>query len=347
LTESKESLTIALFIENLMRQLIRILLFCALVALLSACHRASTQIEPQLIVPLHPKEIQREKRFHCNWPSSFSVSPFCPLTTEELGTDWGKEFYIGLEFAKDFDLYRAITSFKRAFFLLPPEECERAREIHYDLILAYYLGKKYTEAIYQFETSVLIHADSSFPAFEDLLLILYDSYWNVGAVVKADCIFQRIETELTHVASKLTLLSALQSADFDYLYEEAACNPGRRYLESMLNGYTAQAKSVRRAEYLNAVLPGAGYWYVGQKQTAVTAFLVNSLFIGATYLFFDHGNTPAALITLSLESGWYFGGVYGAGLAAKAYNEHLFATYAQKITQKECPFPLLMLKFSF
>jgi tetratricopeptide (TPR) repeat protein len=332
-----------------MQQLIRFLFHCVLgvAVLLSGCHRASMQIEPQLIVPLHPKEVQREKRFHCEWPSAFSVSPFCPLTAEELCEDWGKELRIGLEFAKDFDLYRAITCFKRALFLLPQEACKRSLEIHYDLVLAYYLGKKYTEAVYQFETSQLVHADPSFPAYEDLLLILYDSYLTLGCIVRAECIYQRIEKELPHVADRLNLLSALQSADFEYLYEEAATNPCRRYLEPMLLSYEAQIKSVRRAEYLNAVLPGAGYWYIGQKQTAITAFLVNSLFIGATYLFFDHGNTPAALITLSLESGWYFGGVYGAGLAAKAYNERLFESYAQKITQKECLFPLMMLKFSF
>lgn len=80
----------------------------------------------------------------------------------------------------------------------------------------------------------------------------------------------------------------------------------------MIEGYEKHAKSIKTAQCLNAVLPGAGYWYIGQKQTAVTALLVNSLFIGAASYFFVDGNIPAGVITLSLESGWYFGGIYGA-----------------------------------
>ncbi len=41
-------------------------------------------------------------------------SPFAPLNTEELGTEWGKELYLGLNFAREEDYYRAITFYTNA-----------------------------------------------------------------------------------------------------------------------------------------------------------------------------------------------------------------------------------------
>lgn len=305
----------------------------------TACHRAPTYIEPTIQAPPHPKEFQRETRTYLNLPQNFSYSPFAPLTPEEMGSDWGKEYLIGLMFAEDFDLYRAITQFKRALFLLPIDNVSRRQEIEYANVLAYYLGKKYVEAIYNIESTDLVCVDGTFPAFSDLLLILYDSYEQLGKCDHAAHILKLIEQKDGERAHKLTLLSALKQADF-----EALCGEG---YERIVRGYQKGAKSVRKAEMLNAVLPGAGYWYVGMKQTAVTAFLVNSLFIAAAAHFITHGNGAAGAITLSLESGWYFGGIYGAGLAAKSYNEQLYCTYAEKITQRENLFPVMMLKYSF
>ena len=42
--------------------------------------------------------------------------------------------------------------------------------------------------------------------------------------------------------------------------------------------YTENWKSPTKARWLNGILPGAGYSYIGQKQTALTSFLINALF---------------------------------------------------------------------
>ncbi len=272
-------------------------------------------------------------------PTDFSVSPFSTLTEAERATEWGKEYWIALAFAQDFDLYRAITGFKRALFLSPPEE--RRIEIEYSTMLAYFLGKKYTEVVYTVESTGLAKVDKDFPAFNDLLLVLYESYNEMGQDEHAQNLLMLIDSEK---AEKLTFLSVLKEADFDKL---VAYSGDRPYLSHMITGFEKEAKSVRKAELFNAICPGAGYWYIGQKQTAVTAFLMNTLFIGAATHFLTHGNIAAGAITLSLESGWYFGGIYGAGLASKAYNEKIYKHYADQIVQKEDPFPLMMLKYTF
>jgi hypothetical protein len=325
----------------------RLLLLLILAAFLPACTRVPRQIEPVIKAPPHPKEIQREKRMFLCLPKDFSVSPFPPLTPEEQCTDWGKEYRIALCFADDFDLYRAITGFKRALCLLPAEETERRLELEYAVALAYFLGQKYVEVIYSVESTDLALIDGTFPAFCDLLLILYASYEQLGKEEHAEHILNLLEQNAPAQARKLTLLTAVKHADLEALCHAGEADCSYAYLENIVHGYQREEKSIRKAQILNALLPGAGYWYVGLRQTAVTAFLINALFIAAAAHFIDHRNHAAGIITLSLEGGWYFGGIAGAGYAAKYYNEQLYCTFANKIAQREEYFPLLMLKYTF
>lgn len=325
----------------------RAILLLVLTAFMAACTRVSTQIEPPIRPPAHPKELHRERRGGLYLPEGFSVSPFPPLTEAESCTDWGKEYRIALSFAEDFDLYRAITGFKRALCLLPCDAVYRRLELDYQVALAYFLGQKYVEVAYAVESTGLVAVDDTFPAFSDLLLILYESYEQLGRCEHAAHILSLIEQSNPEQGRKLTLLSAVKAADFPTLSAVAACDPEREYLGRVLSGYEKGAKSVRRAQFLNAILPGAGYWYVGQRETAVTAILINSLFIAAATHFFIDRNYAAGIITASLEGGWYFGGITGAGCAAKYYNEQLYCSFAEKITQREGYFPILMLKYSF
>lgn len=325
----------------------KILVLLLLLTTSTGCYRASKQIEPRVIAPLHPKEVQMEKRCALFLPEDFSVSPFPALTCAESREDWGKEHIIALAFARDFDLYRAITAFKRALYLLPMECISRRQEIEYEIALAYFLGKKYIEVVYAVESTSLAQADASFCAFPDLLLILYESYGQIGKKVCADHILSIIEGTDPDQGKRLLILEAVQAADFATLFKTAEEDLCRAYIQRLLCAYQREAKSVRKAEFLNIVLPGAGYWYVGMKQTAITALVVNSLFIAAGVHFIDHGSIAAGIITLSLEAGWYFGGIYGAGLAAKYYNEKMYCCYADKISQKEQYYPLLMLQYTF
>lgn len=319
----------------------RLVLLITCVAFVTGCtYRVPNRIEPILQAPPHPKEIQRERRISFPLPEDFSCSPFPALSEAEKKEDWGKEYFIALSFADDFDLYRAITGFKRALCLIPPELNERRREILYTTALAYYLGKKYQEVIYSIESTELIQVDESFPAFSDLLIILYDSYQQMGKCDHAAHVLSLITNHDPEQGRKLTLLGMIKQADFDELCQNAS-------FEKIYRGYRKEAKSIRKAQALNALLPGAGYWYVGMKQTAVTAFLINSLFIGAGTTFLCNKNYAAGIITLSLEGGWYFGGICGAGLAAKSYNEQLYCRFADKLTQREELFPVMMLNYSF
>jgi len=118
-------------------------------------------------------------------------------------------------------------------------------------------------------------------------------------------------------------------------------------VKEILTTYQQYKKSPLLAQTLNAVLPGAGYLYLGQKQSAFTAFSINSLFIATAGYFYYQGNIPASIITIGFESGWYLGGIIGAGDSAKLYNERLFETHAHPHMRDNRLFPILMLNYGF
>lgn len=301
------------------------------VLVLSGCQTNSCQIEPQIVYA-------PPRQFVESLPSAFP-----PLSVKEYRQDWGKELIIANAFARELDLYRAITSYKRALILLPGNLIERRQEIEYGIVLSYYLGQKYQDVVETFEHGVLCNATDTFPAYDDLLIILYDSYHQLGKEERASKFLNGLDHGDNDLVSRLQLSEAVQKADFCTLTSP----PFAETADAFMMTYNSQAKSVSKAQTLNAVIPGAGYFYVGQKQTAFTSLMINALFIAAAYHFFEHGNIAGGIIVSSLEFGWYFGGINGAGLAAKEYNERLYDCTAKEFMLQRKLFPVLMLNYAF
>jgi tetratricopeptide (TPR) repeat protein len=294
------------------------------------CSSSSGKIEPKINYTVQDKYLRQ------------LPSPFSPLTEHEKREDWGREAMIGLAFARQLDLYQAMTAFKRALVLSPPPE--RQLEIQYDVLLCYYLGKKYQEATAYFEGSNLRTITPEFPAYNDLLVVLYDCYLQQGEEQKASQFLQAIKQTNPATGERLTLSSELAAADLPALRSSYGTNPD---VSSLLTQYDAQKKSVTTAKTLNAFLPGAGYFYIGQTQSGITALLLNGLFIGASAYFYQHGNIAAGTIFASFETGWYFGGIYGAGEETKFYNERIYEKVATPLMNERQLFPVLMLRHSF
>lgn len=302
---------------------------------LASCHPKSCVLEPNI------QYFATENQFQ-TFPSAFP-----PLLKNELAEDWGKELMIGIRFGRSLDLYRAITAFKRAQFLAPRELVLRRQQIAYGILLAYYLGHKYQEAVETFEKSELSEVTSQFPAMEDLVLILYDSYYKTNQLSKADKLMELIEKSSSPVAKDLKLSNAIQKGDFKEICAFSPYDERQPFIDGFLQSYQSQKKSVRKAQVLNAVLPGAGYYYVGQKKAAVTSFVINALFTWAAYSFFEQNQIAAGLITTSFEMGWYLGGINGAGLEAKYYNERLYNEIGKEAMISTSLFPVIMLQKSF
>lgn len=96
-----------------MRFIPNISLTCLL--FLTGCFSKTCILEPDVVyVPT--------ERCIRNHPPAFD-----PLTFDELQTDWGKELKLGMSFAQEFDLYRAITCYKSALILMPKVLCKEEK----------------------------------------------------------------------------------------------------------------------------------------------------------------------------------------------------------------------------
>lgn len=317
-----------------MKYLLSLGIATSLFVIPSSCYRVPDQIEPKV-------DYYVQDRYLLSLPS-----PFPPLSQGEKQEDWGKEYQIAIEFAHELDLYQAITAFKRASYLLPKENKSRKLEIEYEILLCYYIGRKYQEAIHTYEHSNLRFVDPSFPACEDLLIILFDCYSQEKNETNADRFLQYIQMYYPETAKKLQVSQSLKTADLSAL-EEISKQPEYGSVKQLLDVYNKNKKSISKAQTLNAIFPGAGYLYVGQKQTALTATLVNGLFIGASYYFFQAGNIPAGAIFTAFEAGWYFGGIYGVGEETKFYNERVYEKYATSMMNQSKMFPVFMIGHAF
>jgi len=310
---------------------LRTLLLLVFVIACSGCQTKICEIEPTIFYV--PTQSQIEAL-----PSAFPT-----LSKEEARKEWGRELYLGARFACELDYYRAITAFKRAQFLLSKSEQARRNQVEFSIVQCYYLGRKYDEAILSYESSDLREINCLFPAYRDLLIILIDSFNRSPHQDKAAPFVSLLEKFDEEAAAKMELYKAVNQANLPTLSQKFE-DPE---LTDFLYDYQIHTKSVRTAETLNAILPGAGYLYVGQKKTALTAFMINTLFVAASYYLFDHNNLPAGIITASIEAGWYFGGINGAGLAAKEYNETIYNEKAKEFLCKQKLFPVLMFEKTF
>src|SRR5262249_8165687 len=155
-------------------------------------------------------------------------------------------------------------------------------------------------------------------------------YQQTGQEEKAEIIREKLLEIDPEAAERLLLSLSVQEANF-CLIDELKDTVGDDSIDLFLADYRCNALSVKKAKTLNALLPGAGYYSVGQKNAAVTSFLINALFAWGTYAFIKNGYIAAGLITGSLETGWYIGGINGAGLAACEYNQRLYETAAKEV----------------
>lgn len=301
---------------------------------LASCYRVPDKLDPQVTYQLQERHFQ-------NLTSAFS-----PLTSEEKATDWGKEYLIARAFAAELDLYRAVSTFKRAQILLDAKH-ERQLELQYDVLLCFFLGKRYADAVDAFEKSALAHVDKTFPAYHDLLLVLYEAFREMKEEEKREKIVELLEKTFPDTSEELKVSLAIRNADLVAINDFASGFQCPSYLDTLVTTYSTQKKSVVAAQCLNAFIPGAGYLYIGQTKSAITAFLLNGLFITAAAQFFLHKHFAAGIITTGFEAGWYFGGIYGAGEEAKYYNERLYEKTASVQLNEHQLFPVLMLNHAF
>ena len=78
------------------------------------------------------------------------------------------------------------------------------------------------------------------------------------------------------------------------------------------------------ARRLNFIFPGLGYLYIDMPQTFISTFIIESLFLYATYQTNKNGYTIGTLIGALSFAGFYSGSIHGAWKYGVKYNNEIY-----------------------
>ena len=258
-----------------------------------------------------------------------------PITHSSM---WGKEWLMGREFAKEGDFYRALTCFRQARFLLQIDNAltpEREARLAWSEALSYAFSGKWEEVIAVWEKYRDHMTITDEVMKEQWIILLYGAYHHEKRGEEAEGLLPFL-SQGTPAREKLS-----EWKYFSLLQPSSPLPPQMSPVEKTVR---EQMKSPTKAKIMNAVLPGLGYFYAGEKQTALTSLLLNTCFIGAGIQLLQVHQPFLAIITWSFEAGWYFGGMTGASLAVDQYNETLKKKLVQPYLCYQKAYPLLLVR---
>jgi hypothetical protein len=211
---------------------------------------------------------------------SVSTIPIFSLESIEL------EYSVAKSFLYEKSLNPALSSFKRAYFL--SKTLEEKSAATYGLIFTYFLAKKWDHLQSLYTSGVLDQLDEKAPYFKDALWMFYIALKDK----QLPFVTQNLKTCLAQdpaIAKKLSEFESISTASFS----SSAFSP-------LYTTYLHTQKSSIKAGLFNLTLPGSGYLYLGQKQTALTCFVVLSLLLGALYSCLMHKQKAAACLVFSI-----------------------------------------------
>lgn len=231
----------------------------------------------------------------------------------------------------DFD--RAITEYQRLIFSAPYTRWSRKAED--DLMGCYYQSGQYTEA---FDLGIsLLDRDLDNDRRDRVLLAVGKSSIRRGDYGGARFHVVKVSPDARDRASMLEGLSyAFESRwqeaarAFDNVPRQSSLTGNAIVCERLCaRGAALKLKNPTKAGVL-AVIPGLGYLYDGYERTALSAFVVNSLFIWGTYEAFHHDNPGLGTVLAFFGTGWYSGNIYGSIQSAKRQNARSHARLMAK-----------------
>jgi tetratricopeptide (TPR) repeat protein len=244
-------------------------------------------------------------------------------------------------FIEQGEYFRAVTELKRLAILFPKSaQLERAA---YGEALANYLGEEYQSAS-EIAFNLTRSSNSGERAFSASYLLSL-SYWRMEQHKMALGALSGVTAtaESPDRAEKLACTKAVYLMDAGYV--EAAKTSLERHIESnptAINAKTGLAalrrfddmpqKSPTLAGTLSALLPGAGYAYVGRWGDAATSLLLNGLFAAAAYELLRDDHYAAGYLVGGIGLSFYVGNIYGSANAAHRFNLQVRRGYRDDVT---------------
>lgn len=225
------------------------------------------------------------------------------------------------------DFHRAITEYKRLISYYPQSVySDMAR---FSLMNSYFLIGEYLEVIHIGQA--ILNMKLSTLDYSEINYVIGSSYFNIGNFNLAREYFSSIgnNREEIQIDKSLLLIGVTYANEENWdkaIHTFRKVNEDSQYHSEAdnfrllsLEGSNLTRKSRLTAGTL-ALVPGLGYFYTGYKQTAISAFLVNSLFFWATNEAFKKDNTSLGVMLGVLSFGWYTGNIYGSVISATRSN---------------------------
>jgi TolA-binding protein len=295
----------------------------------------------------------------------FAVHLPMPATAAPAAADGTSLYAFGRHLLNIGDYYRAITELKRFSLLFPQHPQYPASQVL--LGLAFQENDEIDNAIAQFQRLSKAHAQTDFDrlaTFKLGELRFFQQDYRLASTVFQRFLRRFPDGPLTNRTTYLLGLSlALDGQDAQ---AQSVLNtlpvhtpwsePATTLQQTLQTPPPAPLKSTRTAGILAGILPGAGHLYLGKPRHAITAFLLNGLFISGTVFAFLEGLEATGLILLYFETGWYLGNINSAVEGANDYNlqqqqarrDHLLSTYApSSLNLRQLQGPGIGLRLSF
>ena len=234
------------------------------------------------------------------------------------------------------DYYRAITEYQRYQFTSP--KSKESDFVNLKIALAYLEGKEYDTAFQALDKIINIQ-DHEYTQIARLRLAggLYTTkqYNNAITIISPTTRTSNNKQEI-EVFLGLCMLQNKnpEKAKIHFNTIQSEIWNSKNLLESCIEYENLNQKKTWLAGTLSALLPGSGQLYVKRPHDAAWAFLLNTVFLSATYYAFENDETVAGIFAASLEAVWYTGNIYNAANGAKKYNQHQHDIFIKQLEEK-------------
>jgi len=262
------------------------------------------------------------------------------IPSTEVRNDEDKLFTFATELENQGIYNDAVLEYKRLLSYFPFTKHKNRALI--GIVHCYYESNRYLDAIYvagKEDVASMEDADKM-----DLNISVGKSYFKLENYPKAVYYFSQNSgfSRNRYLADQSILMEGL-SYVYDSKWGEAKKTFARIGGDSQYYGVAENARLLcdgsNRIKYKKpalaatlSVVPGLGYLYSGYPQTALSALLVNGMFMLGTYQAFNANNSGLGAIMGVFALGWYSGNIYGAYTTAERKNISLRNEYLARFS---------------
>jgi|TARA_B100001105_G_C22365942_1_gene432627 tetratricopeptide (TPR) repeat protein len=230
------------------------------------------------------------------------------------------------------EYFRAITEYKRLNSFFPDNPNYIQNKIM--IVNCYYNAGHLIEAISELkELNIIYPKYFNFIYREAKILNEISHYFESNEIIQNNLNkFKQVQNDSLIYLSAINLFRLQKIDDSKEVLDKIINSSSLYYVAQETKTYISnydklRFKNRKYAGYLNLVIPGSGYFYLGMEQTALATFFIESLFIGILNKSLQNNTTGTSMLTGFLFSGIHLGATYGAVEQADKLNKNIFKEF--------------------